>query len=140
MTGVIAIMNIGAAEEESFTRAQKKEFFGQKLLGDIRWMIANGADIIMLQEVSEHWAVFLSGSLPKDWILWRAESCKVATMYNERAAPAVSTAVLNVWPEEDRANVYRGWRKFSVVRTSSATRAPLAPGRKNTRPGGPHPF
>ena len=66
VTGVIATMNIGAGEEDSFRHPKKETVFGMKLLEDINWMIANGSDIIMLQEVSEHWTNFFESTCPKD--------------------------------------------------------------------------
>ena len=85
VSGVIASMNIGAGEEDSFRGVWRQEVFGSKLLRDIRWMIENGAEIIILQEVSKHWAGFLPDRF-KDWGFWRAGSAKVVTMYKKGAA------------------------------------------------------
>ena len=126
VTGVIAIMNIGAGDDDSFKKKKKEQSFGEKLVGDIKWMIANGAEIIMLQEVSEHWADFLANRMPHSWNAWREEFAKVMTLYNEQTRP-VCQAVLNVWPKNEREGPYRWWRKFGVVRRRRGSRPPPPP-------------
>ncbi len=113
-TGIIAIMNIGAGDEASFS-GKKQERFRQKLDDDIKWMIANNADIIMLQEVSEYWADHLRGKLPADWTLWRPGAANVATLHNSKKVTRVSEKVEFVWPQNDRNNQFRRWRQFTMV-------------------------
>ena len=88
-TGIIAIMNIGAGEEKSCL-GKKQQSFRQKLDEDIKWMIANHADIIMLQEVSGYWADHLRETLPADWTLWRPGAANVATLHNSKKVTRVS--------------------------------------------------
>ena len=124
VTGVIAIMNIGAGDDDSFSKQERS--FGDKLVGDIKWMIANGAEIIMLQEVSKHWADFLKTRLPNGWHAWRDESVKITTLYNE-SAKLVCRKSLYVWPKSERQGAYRCWRKFIVVRRRRGSRPPPPP-------------
>ena len=126
VTGVIATMNLGAGEEDAF-RGPKDTAFGVKLHEDMKWIVANGSDIIILQEVSEHWTNFLKEKfLPEGWCTFRAPDAKLTTFYNQQRVPFSEGAIMHVWPEQDKGNVYRGWRMFSAVRRAS--RPPPAPG------------
>ena len=87
-------------------------------------MIDNGAALILLQEVNRVWSDFISSHLRHGWGFWRPESTKTVTLWDPLFATDRSRVVLPVWPEKkERANAYRFWRKFGVVRR-----------------GGPHPF
>ena len=125
VTGVIAIMNIGAGDDDSFSKQERS--FGDKLVGDIQWMIANGAEIIMLQNVSEHWVDFLANRLPMGWKAWRDGSAKVTTLYNQLTQLVRSRAVLYVWPKSQSQGACRCWRKFTVVRRRRGSRPPPLP-------------
>ena len=127
VTGVIAIMNIGAGDDDSFKKKKKEQSFGEKLVGDIEWMIDNGAEIIMLQEVSQHVADFLANHLPMGWRVWWKGSAKVATLYNELTELKKRRAVLHVWPESEREDAFRSWRKFTAVRRRRGSRPPPPP-------------
>ena len=119
--GVIAIMNIGGGDPKSFTSPGKIVEFGKKLDKDIMWMIRNGADIIMLQEVSEHWAEYSRRSLSKDWSSWyESEAGNLMTLYNKKKVQEQSRMILHVWPEAERDSHYRRWRTFTVVRRGAA--------------------
>ena len=111
-------MNIGAGQPQDFTSDKKnqKSAFEVKLAKDIKWMIDNHADIIMLQEVSDYWASFLERTIPENWWIWKPEKMKVATLHNRDKVRVLSQAVCFVWPEAERTNYYRKWRKFTKVR------------------------
>ena len=125
--GVIAIMNIGGGDPKSFTSPGKRWEFGKKLVGDIMWMIGNGADIIMLQEVSAHWAEYLKRSLSEDWSSWyESEAGNLMTLHVKKVQEK-SKKILHVWPEALRDTQHRRWRKFTVVRRRRGSGPPRPP-------------
>ena len=103
---------------QPFTSYKKVEEFGEKLAADLFWLIVNGAEIIMLQEVSA--PRYLSGCLPTGWDSWWPDAANLMTLHNVTKVQQKSRKILHVWPEAERDSHYRRWRTFTVVRRGAA--------------------